>query len=348
VGKSKQQGRIHAGRSAGGERKEMSKLSPGTLILGIFAVLFGLVGAYAVKRHLQEDPPPEVVVEAELPKTIPLASIDLEQGRTLNSGDVMLVPMNREDRIELGLPRMYMGNPSQIVGRILREPVEKGRPFVPTMFYPEGYGPDVSERLEPGYRAVTISVKDNLREFGLVSPGMFVDVMFRTDANPEEYIPETTVTLLEHVEVLAIDHEVFQGARANGPRSGGNGNVATVTVAVTPNQASAIKVVEGHGTMSLAVRGAEDGQLLAAAEPQTLTGLLDLPEPEPPFTTEIYRRGRLTTAVFQDGQRTSLVAEAFDELPVAAERGPGRVMTISQRLAKSEDTDEKAPCGCGE
>jgi Flp pilus assembly protein CpaB len=327
----------------------MSNLSPGTLILGIFAVLFGLVGAYAVKRHLEgEKPAPPVVEEAETPLIIPLASMDLEAGRELARGDVMSVPTVREQRSAMELPNLYMSEPAQLVGRILREPVEKGKAFVPTMFYPEGFGPDVSERLEPGYRAVTISVDENLKELGLVSPGMFVDVMFRTTADEEEHVPETTVTLLEKVEVLAIDHEVFQGARAGGQRSGGNPGVATVTVAVTPKQASAIKVVEGHGTMALAVRGAEDEELLAAAEPQTLTGLLDLPEPEPPFTTEIYRRGRLTTAVFENGRKTSLVADAFDELPVAAEeRGP-KVMTISQRLAKTENTDEAAPCGCGE
>jgi len=325
----------------------MSNLSPGTLILGIFAVLFGLVGAYAVKQHLQEEEPPAAVVEAEVPRVIPLASADLEVGRTLNTGDVMLVPMTREERIEAGLPRIFMSSASQIVGRILREPIEKGKPFVTTMFYPEGYGPDVSERLQPGYRAVTIAVKDNLKEFGLVSPGMFVDVMFRTSANPKEHIPETTVTLLERVEVLAIDHEVFEGARSHRSPGTPGGTAATVTVAVTPKQASAIKVVEGHGTMSLVVRGAQDDELLAVAEPQTLTGLLDLPEPQPPLTTEIYRRGRLTTAVFENGRRTTRVAEAFDDLPVAAEdRGP-RVLTISQRLAKTESDEEKADCGCG-
>ena len=36
----------------------MQRLSPGTLILGIFAVLFGLVGAYAVKKYTQDQPAP--------------------------------------------------------------------------------------------------------------------------------------------------------------------------------------------------------------------------------------------------------------------------------------------------
>ena len=30
----------------------MPRLSPGTLIVGVFAILFGLVGAYVVKRSL--------------------------------------------------------------------------------------------------------------------------------------------------------------------------------------------------------------------------------------------------------------------------------------------------------
>jgi hypothetical protein len=62
------------------------------MIVAIFAVLFGLVGAYAVRRYLEPPPPPAAA--AEQPITIPLASIDLDPGRPIRLGDIVLGPFS--------------------------------------------------------------------------------------------------------------------------------------------------------------------------------------------------------------------------------------------------------------
>ena len=64
-----------------------------------------------------------------------------------------------------------------------------------------------------------------------------------------------------------------------------------------------------------------------------------------PFTTQVYRRGRLTTAVFRDGQPT-MVADSFNGLPVAADtRGP-TIAPVSQRVARKTTKDDDKGCGC--
>ncbi len=321
----------------------MSKLSPGTLILAIFAVLFGLVGAYAVKQYLHQEP--EVAeVKPEHRQIVPMASVDLVPGRTLTLGDIILVRMTRDEIVKRGLPPGFMTNPSQIIGRTLREPLQRGDVFLTTMLYPEGLGPSVAERLEPGFRAITIPLENNPAELAMVSPGMIVDIVFRTATDELGHVPETTVTLLERVEVLAIGYETFQGTRTLHVGNSRDRGQTTVTLAVTPEQASALKVVEGHGTMSLAVRGPEDDQLVGRPAPQTLATLLDLPEPEPPFTTDIYRRGRLTTVTFEKG-RPAVVAESFGGLPVATDATSATVRPVSQTLTK-DSKDAKASCGC--
>ncbi len=50
--------------------RETQRLSPGTLILGVFALLFALVGAYGVKKYLQERTPPPATVEKKIEKNL--------------------------------------------------------------------------------------------------------------------------------------------------------------------------------------------------------------------------------------------------------------------------------------
>ena len=67
----------------------MRNMSPGVLVLGVFAVLFGLVGAYGAKNYLQREAP-EAKAEptAEELFSLPLALRDLPEGRTVSAGDI--------------------------------------------------------------------------------------------------------------------------------------------------------------------------------------------------------------------------------------------------------------------
>ncbi len=312
----------------------MTKLSSGTLILAVFAVLFGLVGAYGAKQYLlgREEQPPQPAPRAKQ-ITIPMTSADLPAERTVAFGDIMIVQMTPAQLKERGLPPGFMTDASQVIGRTLSQPLPKGSVFLTNQFYPEGTGPSIAKRLQPGYRAVTVPLENTHSELALISPGAVVDVVFRTFADDAVSLPETTVTLLEHVDVLAIGPETFPGGKMPADRMARRQS-ASVTLAVTPDQASALKVVEGRGSLSLVLRGPEDSQVVGRSRPQTLASLLDLPQPDPPFTTQIYRRGRLTTAVFENGRQT-ILADSFDGLPVAAETRAAPVVPVSHSVATS-------------
>ncbi len=325
----------------------MSKLSPGTLILGIFAVLFGLVGAYAVKQHLRQPPEAPAETAAVQERTIPLAGADLPAGRTIALGDVMLVRMTAEEIRSRKLPANFMTNAKQVIGRTLRESVKQGEAFLLTTLYPEGTGPSVAARLKAGYRAVTITLEDEAAQTAMVSPGTVVDVLFRSRADDKKHLPETTLTLLERVEVLAVGQETFEGARPAQERAQPGRRSVPVTLAVTPEQANALKVVEGRGSISLALRGREDTNLANRANAQTLAGLLQIPQPEKPFVTQIYRGGRLSTSVFENGQQ-SIVPQITDGLPVRTETTSARSAEPSVVLTSgaAADQSQQKPC-CG-
>lgn len=270
----------------------MSRVSPGTLIVSIFALLFGLAGAFAVREYLRPAPvEPDVVVE--VPSLVPLASIDLTPGRPLTISDIMLVSMTSEQLRGRDLPSEYMTNPQQIVGRILREGMKKGEAFGTTRFYPEGMGPPLSDRLRPGLRAVTIALEDS--GTGLTTPGSYVDVLFRANSNDGR--PETTVTLISGIEVLALDGNSVPGTRIV--------NAESATLAVSSSDAQALKIAEGNGIFSLSLRNPDDEQLASSSGSSTLNELLNIP-PTEHFDSEIYRRGRRQMITFKGGAVNSM------------------------------------------
>lgn len=273
----------------------MSRISPATTILLIFAVLFGLVGAYAVRRFTAKPPvaaaPPAPAVQRQV---VPVAAMQLPAGRKITMGDIAILRMTPEDLAKSPYAGTgYMVNSEQIVGRVLRDELKRGAAFKPDLLYPEGTGPSLSERLKPGYRAVTIAVEGSGNLQGLADSGSLVDVLFRTQPDEERELPETTVTLLEAVEVLAVSDVTDPGLR--GPK-----NADTVTLAVDAKQASALKIAEGRGEFSLALRNAEDGAFVSYEGPATLEGLLKLPPRVKyrPKTIEIYRGGDRSTNSF--------------------------------------------------
>jgi Flp pilus assembly protein CpaB len=188
----------------------------------------------------------------------------------------------------------------QIAGRILREPVKAGDAFLISRLYPEGMGPSLAERLKPGYRAVTVPIQMSGAVDGFAQPGSVVDIVFRTSTATDPRtsdIPDATLTLLERVEVLAVGGNSALGSRPD------NNRIASVTLAVLPEQAQALKAVEGRGQLSFALRGPSDVVAASAAQdPVSLERLLGLKPQRPVFVAEIYRGAARQTVTFERDQ----------------------------------------------
>lgn len=273
----------------------MSRISPATMIVLIFAVLFGLVGAYAVRRYTAKPPvaaaPPPPAPQRQV---VPVSAATLPAGRKITMGDIALLRMTSDEVAKSKYAGSgYMTNAQQIVGRVLREEVKRGDAFKPDLLFPEGTGPSLSERLKPGFRAVTIELAGSGNLQGLADSGSLVDVLFRTESDPSRDFPETTVTLLEAVEVLAVNDNTNPGSR-------GPADANTVTLAVSAAQANSLKIAEGRGEFSLALRNGQDGTFVSHEGPNTLEGLLKLPPRVKyrPKTIEIYRGTDRSTNTF--------------------------------------------------
>jgi Flp pilus assembly protein CpaB len=250
----------------------MNRLSSGTVLAGVAAVLFGLLAAYVVRKQLLK-PVPAPAKEVKAPELliVPVAAGDLPAGRRVTLGDVGILRLTQDQVKKQGFNKPFMNRTPQIVGRTLRVPLKRGKSFEPGDFYSEGQGPNVSELLEPGYRAVTFTVEIDAAVAGFTTAGSFVDILFRANADGTNDLPETTVPLMEAVKVLALNSETSEGtktAAASGRHQ--------LTVAVRPEQAAALQIVAGHGVLTLALRNPGDAdQFVATSSPRTLDELLE-------------------------------------------------------------------------
>lgn len=141
----------------------------------------------------------------------------------------------------------------------------------------------LSTHLEVGMRAFTIRSSLWSGLAGLLLPGDNVDVLLTvTDQATAKEIGSVTVTLVQGVEVLAID-QLLEVPASNKTEPGNKSEPSAqhaVTLAVTPIQAARLALAETKGTLNLSLRGKADNAEAAAA-PVTVA---DLEFPKAPLT----------------------------------------------------------------
>ena len=252
-------------------------LSPERSGLASSAILAGLVGAYLIRgtawlrsryglRRLAS------------PRTVPLAAVDLPAGRVLTVGDVGLYTMTVEEMNKLKIDRTRaMMAPEQIIGRIVKEPIKRGQPFLSiTSLFLEGGHPNIGARLRPGLRALQPAGPQGAREAGSEAGAFVATCLYAKPVRllPRgEYlsqalpIPELTVMLMSGVEIV----DVYQ---APAPRSNPMASSSSLgahersierprrrrlmTLAVTPDQASKLQAVMGRGDITLVGRPVDE------------------------------------------------------------------------------------------
>ncbi len=295
----------------------MARISPGTMTAAIFAILIGLGGAYAVRQYLHQPPAVEAPAQAarEARVYVPVAAADFTVGRQMTINDIVIMSYTPQEIAKSPYAgKVFMRDPQQIVERQLRIDVEKGHAFEASDFFAKGMGPGVAELLQRGLRAVAVPIDNTGSVAGFARPGTIVDVLFRS--TPYKNYPEMTMTLLEGVEVLAVNDEAVPNSVVNSGRAGGSS--AMVTLAVAPDQAKALKVVEGRGELTLILRSPDDVGSMVSLESRkklTIDQLLGLP-----FVTRVSKMD-----VWHGGNRQTLEFE--EEVFVDDNAGGGYIST---------------------
>jgi pilus assembly protein CpaB len=191
-----------------------------------------------------------LVAAHDMPAVSKVHSEDLEE-RTIKAKD---------------MPKGVMQDPINAVGKTLVRPLLAGEPVTSDCFASNNRGMELVSSLPPGKRAVTVELKLSDGLEGLLYPGSVVDVLafFRFDRDMKKNVADAvSTTLLQGVEVLAIDDSTATTAEEEGDNTKDDGALARrktrrVTLLVDSRQAEALQLASAQGTVSLAMRNPQD------------------------------------------------------------------------------------------
>lgn len=207
------------------------------LKLILVPALVGLVAVSATYAYLQRVAPPageEVRVVA--------AARAIPAGTALTASDLVL----REVPPSLAGPET-LTDLAQAEGKVTTVPLVPGELVLRSKLVYPGTSPGLGGYLPPGYRAITLAADEVKAVAWLLRPGDRVDVIATF---PREVAgADKSRLLLEDIQVVAVGRST-EAAPGKGP----GGEIRSVTLAVTPEQAVALALAEETGRVRLALR----------------------------------------------------------------------------------------------
>lgn len=221
------------------------------LLAGLCAAL--LVISMQAQRPKAGPAPDQGLVSSETVNLL-VASADLAPRALVVAGSVAAQSVATSKAIE----GTYT-DPAQIIGKVLVVPMKKGQLFTVACFAGDNERMRLASALEPGKRAVCLTLEDPSGIDRILYPGSMVDVLTtlktRVDEDTEQSI---SFTLLQNVMVLAVGAQTIvtqQVPDSKEPRA----NDTTVTLLVDSSQAERLRLATASGKVSVVMRNPMDG-----------------------------------------------------------------------------------------
>ncbi len=214
-----------------------------------------------------------VAPKAEKLVQVIAANGNLPAGTRLQASHLKKITMAAKD-VSPGVVRDEKAS----VDRTLLYPLSLNEPVLTSRLSSVSGADGVASMIEPGKRAVSVSVNDASSASGLIQARSHVDVLF---TKPGSMLEAVTTTVIENVVVLSVGRMVepasvappaAAGAAASAtPAPATTGQNRAVTLLVTPEQARVLELAKNQGRVSLALRNPKDDTKSEAAVPPSVT-----------------------------------------------------------------------------
>lgn len=222
-----------------------------SLLVVALALVFGGSAAVGVRSFVKN--------RGTAPKadTVPVvvAVIDIARGGMITSELIR----TREFPTDM-VPEGALTKPEDAIGRAVAIPLVKDETVLDAKLSPKGAGRGLAALVPTGMRAVTIQTPNVASGVaGFVMPGNNVDVLLTvtdTGGSNSDTGGGTTTTLLQKVEILAVDQRIDAPADNKVDIK----ELRSVTLLVTPHQANLLDLGQNKGTLHLSLRNLQDNQ----------------------------------------------------------------------------------------
>ncbi len=237
-------------------------MSVRTVLVVLLALVFGGSAAVGINNYVQRDQDPTAPKGDTVPVVV--ATAEVQRGKSLTA-DLLATKDYPKDLVPAGA----ITKKEDALDRTVAVPLAKDEPLFESKLASKSAGRGLAALVPDGMRACTITTTLSSALAGLLVPGNRVDVILTisTGQNNDPTGGASTTTLLQNVEILAVDHHIEAPAETKG-----DPNVRTVTLVVTPDQAAMVELGQAKVTLSLTLRGPADTKA-ANTRPATLADI---------------------------------------------------------------------------
>ncbi len=236
-----------------------------SFIAVVFALVFGGSAAIGVRQYVGRGAAPRVETVS-----VVVASLNIPRGM-LVSPDLIKTHDYPKDLVPIGA----ILNKDDAQDRSALTSMVTGEPLLESKLSPKGQR-GLASLVVGGMRAFTITTNVASGVAGFILPGNKVDVLLTISnggASNDFTGGGSTTTLLQNVEILAVDQKV----EAPADNKVDSTNLRSVTLLVTPGQAAKLSLGQSKGTLHLTLRNPND-QLAATVRPTTVNDIQFLAE----------------------------------------------------------------------
>lgn len=145
-----------------------------------------------------------------------------------------------------------------LVGRVVRASLVPGIPIFEAGLLPSGASPEMSWRIEPGYRAMSLETNVSAGLAGFAVPGSRVDVLALLTSENAQSRKAVTTTIVQNVRVLAVDQAMTRDPDAD---EDDREPADVITLEVSSREAERLFLALSQGEVHLVLRSAEDSTL---------------------------------------------------------------------------------------
>jgi pilus assembly protein CpaB len=259
--------------------------------IALLLALLASVGAYnflSAKSRMAEQARLQTV-------GIVVAQGDIPFGSTITLEQVAVSAWPKDN-----YPKEYIADPKKAVGRVAIRDFFRGEPVVESKLAPlEKSTGLLSLKVPPGMRAFAVSVNEVVGVGGYIVPDSRVDVIVTLSPSSSNQQGKVSKIILEDIRVLAWGQTTVQ-QKDNKPTY-----PASVTLAVTPEDAEKLALAGNEGTIQLSLRNFADGE-------KVVTGGADKAR-----LLSSYRYGAVTPATAPDPGKEGKPRRASRKTPLS-------------------------------
>lgn len=222
-------------------------MRPKSLMLLVLALGCGLVASIGISQVMERNSK-RPAATATTPIYVALHNINL--GDPIDAAMVSLQEWPKDK-----VPPGVISQLDELEGRRPRATIIQGEPILEAKLLAPGQLADPITSIPKGFRLKTISVDAEKSAAGLLSPGDRVDVQLFVKRDERNGIDAAkTKVILQNIRVFAVDQTVQRS-----PDGGEERTVAkTISLLLTPEQASKLTLAENLGLVSLIPRNPDD------------------------------------------------------------------------------------------